>query len=145
MKTLKLVLFGMALMIAGFAQSQVSVNIQIGKPPHWGVVGYPEARYYYLPDIESYYDIHDAVFIYYNGHNWIRRAHLPSRYKNYDLRNCYKVVMTGYRGNTPFIYYNTYRTRFAPAHRVRNQRIYEDRFDNRHHEEMERRENYSKT
>jgi hypothetical protein len=37
--------------------SQVSVNVNIGSPPLWGPSGYSNIDYYYLPDVQAYYDI----------------------------------------------------------------------------------------
>ena len=59
MKTLKIFIIGFVLLLAGSTQAQVSVRLNIGTPPQWGPVGYDNARYYYLPDIECYYDINN--------------------------------------------------------------------------------------
>jgi len=117
MKTLKLFLFAAALFIAGAMQAQVSVNVNIGTAPQWGPAGYSDARYYYLPDVEAYYDINNSRFIYYDGRTWVRRAYLPSRYRNYDLYNGYKVVMTDYRGNTPYQYHKSYKVKYKKGYR----------------------------
>ena len=122
MKTLKLIVFGIVLFIAGSIQAQLSVNINIGSPPQWGPVGYSEARYYYLPDVESYYDVQSSRFIFYNGRAWVRSAYLPSRYRNYDLYNGYKVVMTDYRGNSPYRYFKQHKYKYAKGYRGQSQR-----------------------
>ena len=87
MKALKLFAIGMVLLLASAVQAQVSVNVTLPTPPPWGPVGYSEARYYYLPDVEAYYDVPSSMFIYYNRGAWIHRAYLPGRYRNYDLYN----------------------------------------------------------
>jgi len=117
MKTIKLIIFSLALCIAGFAHAQVSVNINLGSPPMWGPAGYADAQYYYLPDVYSYYDIHSSMFIYQSGGMWVHRAYLPSRYRNYDLYNGYKVVMTDYRGNKPYEHYKEHKTKYAKGYR----------------------------
>jgi hypothetical protein len=38
--------------------------------------------YYYLPDIQAYYDIRASQLIHYGGRNWARP--LPRQYRNYD-------------------------------------------------------------
>ncbi|MDO9152563.1 MAG: hypothetical protein Q7U47_02445, partial [Paludibacter sp.] len=85
MKALKLIVVGIVLFLAIPANSQISVNVNIGTPPQWGPVGNSDVKYYYLPDVESYYDVPSAMFIYYDRGKWIRRAHLPAQYRNYDL------------------------------------------------------------
>jgi len=67
MKTLKFVVVGMMLILAGALQGQSSVRVHIGTPPAWGPAGYNNVRYYYLPDVEAYYDVQTAMFIYMSG------------------------------------------------------------------------------
>lgn len=122
MKTLKLILFGTALFIAGALQAQVSVNVHLGRAPQWGPVGHSDARYYYLPDVEAYYDIQTSRFIYYDGRTWVHRTYLPARYRNYDLYSGYKVVMTDYRGNTPYLHHKDYKMKYAKGYRGQAQR-----------------------
>ena len=101
----KLVFASVLFMSVFFAQAQVSINVNIGTPPSWGPQGYDDSRYYYLPDIDVYYDVNQSVFIYDNGGKWMREKRLPSRYRNYDLYSGYKVVLTDYRGDAPYSYH----------------------------------------
>jgi hypothetical protein len=113
MKTLKLIVLAMGLFIAGSSHAQVSVNVNIGSPPMWGPVGYADVQYYYLPDVYAYYDIHSSMFIYQSGGVWVHRTYLPSRYRNYDLYNGYKVVMSDYHGSRPYYHHSDYKRRYA--------------------------------
>lgn len=106
----------MLLFSAIAAQAQVSVNVNIGSPPLWGPVGYTEVQYYYLPDVEAYYDVHSSMFIYFAGGAWIHRASLPSRYRSYDLYGGYKVVMTDYRGDAPYTHFKEYKTKYKKGY-----------------------------
>ncbi|MBK5286568.1 MAG: hypothetical protein JJE25_14325 [Bacteroidia bacterium] len=116
MKTLKLIAIGIVLLFATEAKAQVDVSVTIGSPPLWGPVGYTDVRYYYLPDVYAYYDIQTSMFIYYGGGVWVHRAYLPSRYSSYDLYSGYKVVMTDYRGDTPYSNYAEYKTKYAKGY-----------------------------
>lgn len=122
MKTLRLMVFGMMLILAGSLQGQLSVRVHIGTPPAWGPAGYNSVHYYYLPDIESYYDVNNSMFIYYQGNRWIHSRTLPYRYRNYDLYGGYKVVMNDYRGNRPYDHFREYRTKYAKGYRGHAQR-----------------------
>ena len=122
MKKIKLIAFLTALLIASSMQGQISVSLNIGNPPQWGPVGYAEARNYYLPDVEAYYDIQSSRFIYLSGGTWVHRTYLPTRYRNYDLYNGYKVVMTDYRGHQPYSYYKQHRVKYAKGYRGHEQR-----------------------
>lgn len=127
MKALKLFVTGMALFLAGTMQAQVSVSMTLPAPPPWGPVGYSEARYYYLPDVEAYYDVQSSMFIYYNRGAWIHRAHLAGPYRNYDLYGGYKVVMTDYHGNAPYNNFKEYQMRYRKGYRGEAQRTIRER------------------
>ena len=85
-----------------FAQAQVSINVNIGTPPSWGPEGNDNSRYYYLPDIDTYYDVAKSQYIYENKGKWIRQKNLPSKNRQYDLYKGYKVVLTDYKGDAPY-------------------------------------------
>jgi len=121
MKAIKLFVVAIMLVFTGSIQSQISVNVHIGTPPSWGPAGYNSVRYYYLPDIESYYDVQNSMFIYMSGNTWIRRAYLPARYKNYDLYRSYKVVMNDYHGNQPYTHYKEYKIKYAKGYKGKTQ------------------------
>ncbi len=132
MKTLKFIAFGIVLFLASTMQAQVSVSIHLGTPPQWGPQGYSEARYYYLPDVEAYYDVRTSRFIYLDGRTWVHRTYLPTRYRNYDLYHGYKVVMNNYHGNTPHQYYKEYKVKYAKGYRGNDQRNIGHRPEIRH-------------
>lgn len=129
MKTLKLIAIGLALLFTNVSNAQVAVNINIGTTPAWGPVGYTETRYYYLPDIETYYDVQLGRFIYYEG-GWVQRAYLPVRYKNYDLYGGYKVVLTDYNGSTPYILFKEHKNKYYKGYRKDNQKTFGERPSN---------------
>lgn len=142
MKTIKL-FTGLAIIAASSIQAQVSVNVNIGtppppvvvvekpkviiaSPPEWGPVGYDNMQYYYLPDIQVYYDIRLAEFIYYGQNKWIRAKRLPSYCRNYDLYNGYKVVLTNYRGKTPYVYFNSHKVKYYKGYKGKPQKCRRD-------------------
>jgi hypothetical protein len=127
MKTLKLIILGIVLIFAGSAHAQVSVSLNIGSPPMWGPVGYTDVQYYYLPDVEAYYDVNSSMFIYYSGRTWVHRSYLPSRYRNYDLYGGYKVVMNDYHGNTPYAHFREYRMKYKRGYHGDMQRTIGER------------------
>lgn len=122
MKGLKLIIVGLVLLISTSVQSQTTVNVNIGTAPQWGPVGYSGARYYYLPDVESYYDIQTAMFIYNVNGNWKRKKYLPTRYKNYDLYRGYKVVMVDYYGTKPYYNFKTYKVKYKKGYQGKAQK-----------------------
>ena len=118
MKTFKYLLAGTFLVCYAFSSAQVSVNVNVGIPA-WGVPVTTE-RYYYIPDIETYYDIPSREYIYLNNGLWVRSVSVPTIYRHYDFYRGRKVIINDYRGNAPYAYYNVHRVKYVPArpHRV---------------------------
>lgn len=127
MRTIKLAIAGLFLLVANATQAQVSINVNIGSPPAWGPVGYSEMEYYYLPDIEAYYDVRASQFIYFGGGKWVRTTYLPRQYRNYDLYGGYKVVLTDYHGRTPYTYFDRHKVRYYKGYHGAPQRPYKPR------------------
>ena len=103
-------------------QAQVSVNVNIGSPPAWGPVGYSSVDYYYLPDIQAYYDIRATQFIYFGGGKWIRSRNLPNQYRNYNLYNGYKVVLNDYHGSRPYSNFKTHKAKYYKGYKGKPQK-----------------------
>ena len=98
------------------AESQIHVNINIGSQPIWGPVGYDYAQYYYLPDLDVYYDVPRQQFVYFDLGRWIFASSLPSRYGRYDLFNSYKVVVNDRDPWLRHTYYRDHYYRFRGQH-----------------------------
>jgi len=121
MKKLKLIAVGIFLFVSGLMQAQVSANVTIGAPPLWGPVGYTNVQYYYLPDVQAYYDIRASQFIYINNGIWIRSRYLPGPYRNYDLYSGYKVVLTDYHGSYPYYFFNSHKAKYHKGYKGKPQ------------------------
>lgn len=130
MKKLKLIVIGILFFIVATIEAQVSVNINLGSPPSWGPVGYSNVEYYYLPDIESYYDIQNSQFICLNHGKWYRYRHLPSAYRHYDLYNGYKVVLNDYRGSRPYSYFKNHKVKYYKGYKGKPQKNIGNRNNN---------------
>jgi hypothetical protein len=121
MKTLKLLAIGIILLVSSSIQAQVSVNLNRDSS-FLGPFGYAQAEYYYLPDVQAYYDIRASQFVYFGNNRWVRSRYLPRQYRNYDLYNGYKVVLNGYHGNRPYAHYRNHRQRYSANYRNHSQR-----------------------
>jgi hypothetical protein len=123
MKTLKLIIAGIILLAsANTMQAQVSVNVNLGSPPAWGPAGYSAVDYYYLPDVEAYYDVRATQFIYFGGGKWIRSRNLPNQYRNYNLYNGYKVVLNDYHGSRPYSNFKTHKAKYYKGYKGKPQK-----------------------
>src|SRR3970282_901572 len=122
MKTLKLIAVGIILLVSSTTQAQVSVSLNIGTAPSWGPSGYAEAEYYYLPDVQAYFDIRASQFIYFGSGRWVRSRYLPRQYRNYDLYHGYKVVLNDYHGRAPYTHYKQQQAKYYKGYKGKPQR-----------------------
>ena len=82
--------------------------------PDWGVAGSENARYYYIPDIDSYYDISSKNFVYMNNGQWTKSTDVPAAYKEVDLYDSYKVVL---HDEEPFKEYDKVKVKYAKGYK----------------------------
>jgi hypothetical protein len=92
------------------AQVRIGVNVNIGTRPSWGLPGNYAGDYYYMPEIDTYYDIPHRQFIYLQGRNWVFANELPYMYRGYDLNRGYKVMINEPR---PYLRGDVYRSRYS--------------------------------
>lgn len=64
-------------------------------PPPWAPQydNVEEVRYYYLPDVEMYYDVWEHEYIYLNNGNWVFTTAFPGYYSDYDVNTAFVVVL----------------------------------------------------
>ncbi|WP_157580310.1 hypothetical protein [Segetibacter koreensis] len=112
MKSFKKTWFSIALVTALAAAtscdtpSYVEGGVHYVNPP-WAPAYYPGVRYYYLPDIEVYYDLSRQQFVYFGNGQWIFSPALPSIYAGYDLFNGF-VVALNFRVFQPWMRHHYY-------------------------------------
>jgi hypothetical protein len=125
MKALKLLTIGTLLFF--FIQSKAQFPEQTKTPPPWGLAGLTETRYYYLPGIESYYDIETSQFLYRSKGSWVSRSTLPVRYRKYNLYKGYKAVMTDYHVNAPYTHFEDHKKKYPKKYKGASQKTIGDR------------------
>jgi hypothetical protein len=91
------------------ADAQIRISLNIGSQPEWGPTGYDHADYYYMPDIDAYYDVNAHQYVYYENNIWVHNAALPPRY-HFDRYHSYKVVVNQ---PTPWVHHADIRARYA--------------------------------
>jgi hypothetical protein len=99
-------------------------------PPDWAPPYDSPAgvQYYYIPDIECYYDVWHHEFVYMENGNWIFSPILPPMYAGYDLMHGHIVILDRHV-HQPWMHHELYMTHYP--------RYY-------HHETYPAREGYSR-
>jgi hypothetical protein len=105
------------------AQVRIGINFNIGNQPVWGPVGYNYAAYYYLPDIDVYYNVAQRQYIYLQSGRWRFSSSLPYRARNFNIYNSHKVVINESR---PYLKHSFYKQKYANYIGDHNQPIIRD-------------------
>ncbi|MBF9224210.1 hypothetical protein [Hymenobacter ruricola] len=97
----------LALVVAPQAQAQVSVNVNTA-PPAWGPPVPQGTQFYYIPEIDGYYDLYAQQYIVFQNGQWVA---LPYNAVGYDPYAFHPVIID-YRGRQPWVYVNAHRDRY---------------------------------
>jgi hypothetical protein len=108
------------------AQVSVGVRINLDSQPAWGPTGYDYVEYYYLPDIDVYYSVPLHRYYYFHRGRWIWGSSLPSRYRQYNVYNSFKVVANE---REPWRRAKFYRDKYSPYKGRHDQQIIRDSRD----------------
>jgi len=111
------------------AQIHINLGLNIGSQPDWGPVGYDHADYYYMPDIDTYYDVPNHQYVYMQNNAWVHAAALPSQYRNYDLYHGYKVVVNQ---RNPWEHQADVRAKYSKFKGQHNQQVIRDSHDKKY-------------
>lgn len=86
--------------------ADIGINIRL---PFWAPAyeHVDRVRYYYLPDIECYYDVWNQEFAYLEDGNWMFAASLPPLYSWYDFNNPFVVVLD-WNVHEPWMHHHFY-------------------------------------
>lgn len=90
-----------------YPSTDITINIDL--QPAWGPIGYDYAAYYYMPEINVYYDVNHSRFYYSSGNRWLAVEYLPPSYRIYDLFKIYKVVLNY---DNPWEYNRSHRSQY---------------------------------
>lgn len=121
MKKLKLFVFG--LLFIATSQAQIDVKVNLGTPPVWAPANRVATQYYYLPEVDSYYDVPASRFIYAKNGTWVRSERLPARYSNYNLKRGKVVYLTDYKGKTPYVFNKKHKVKYVTTKYNKPRRI----------------------
>jgi hypothetical protein len=116
------------------SKAQVSLSVHIGSPPVWAPPAYAHTtRYYYIPEIDSYYDAQDHGYYYNNGPGWVFSASLPGIYASYNIGSLHHIRVN-YYGSRPYTYFAPQRTVYVERyHPVRYREVERGHYDNGNH------------
>lgn len=114
----------------------INISINIGRQPAWGPVGYDYVDYYYMPDINCYYNVNMGLFYYFDRGGWVSSQYLPYGYRDYDMYSMYKVVLNV---SNPWRYNQIHCRDYARYKGHRTQVIIRDSRDNRYRDSRNNR------
>ncbi|QJX46950.1 hypothetical protein HMJ29_08390 [Hymenobacter taeanensis] len=91
------------------AQAQVQIQVGINQP-YWGPPVPQGVQYYYIPEIDGYYDLYSQSYLFFDPvyGAWVSSPVLPRAYASYDPRFFHPVVIQ-YVGRQPWGYLRDHR------------------------------------
>jgi hypothetical protein len=98
-------------LLAYTAPAQAQVQIQVGiNQPYWGPPVPQGVQYYYIPEIDGYYDLYNQSYLFFDPvyGAWVSSPVLPRAYAGYDPRFFHPVVIQ-YVGHQPWGYLRDHR------------------------------------
>lgn len=104
MKKFQLILMTTILLFVLKTTAQISVNINLGSRPVYHPQTYyyeDNVDYYFLPEIEAYFDNRNGFYIYYSSNRWMRSQYLPQNCGDFNINRCQKIAIL-YHGNAPY-------------------------------------------
>ncbi|MBN2755970.1 MAG: hypothetical protein JXR51_02260 [Bacteroidales bacterium] len=122
-------------MLSQKSNAQISLKINIVSQPIWGPEGYDYVEYYYLPEIDVYYNVARHRYIYMSHNQWIVSLQLPPHYRSFDVYHARKVIINEQR---PYLRHDHFKQKYAHSNDYSNQRSIRDSNDekyykNKHH------------
>lgn len=128
----KLFILILVFFLASTLSAQVSfgISLNLNSQPAWGPTGYDYVENYYLPDVDIYYNVPTNRYYYYDGRSWRYSMNLPSRYRNYDLYNSYKVVVNE---RSPWRNHNSYKNKYSSFKGKHDQQPIRDSRDSKYY------------
>jgi hypothetical protein len=78
--------------------------------PLWGPVGYDYVEFYYIPDIDAYYHVPGAQYIYLVKKKWVLVKDIPERFKDFNFYSAHKVVINEPK---PYMNYKANKVKYA--------------------------------
>ena len=130
MKYIYVLMTAVFLSMTADAQISIQLGFNIDRQPIWGPAGYDHVEYYYLPDIEVYYNVPRHRFYYYEQGRWISGTSLPSRYREFDFYHAYKVVINE---PSPYRHHKMYLTKYYSYRGRHDQQPIRDSRDERYY------------
>jgi hypothetical protein len=99
-----------SLFMSTSSQAQVRINVQIGAPVVQQSWYDYDDDYYYMPDVNAYYNVRRRVYVYQDNGAWCYGNNLPGRYNGYTYGSGRYVRV---RERSPFSRNDYYRRQYA--------------------------------
>lgn len=80
-------------------------------------------RYYYYPNLEAYYDLHETVYIYKIDGKWKSTKYLSPNYRGYSIYNKHFEIIKGLVTDDPTVMYEIHKKKYLQYHSCREMKL----------------------
>ncbi len=112
MKKIALLTMGILLFSSEYAQSQIKLGTANECLQERGINNIVEMRYYYYPNLQTYYDTQKGLYISCQKGNWVTSEFLDVNSHGYCLKNGNYKKIKGYSGDEPYTLLKEHKTQY---------------------------------
>lgn len=102
----------MALLASASVQAQASVTTEIQAMVEEESLPAVGVRYYYYPNLDSYFDTRENMYLFQENGQWVKAREIKSGYRGYSIFNNVRVAITDYHGDRPYTKLEEHRKQF---------------------------------
>lgn len=112
MKTNTFLTMGALLFSLQYVQSQIKLDSPNESLIETGINNIVEMRYYYYPNLQTYYDTQKGLYISCEKGNWVTSKFLNTNARGYSLKNGNFKKIKGYTGDEPYTLLKDHKLQF---------------------------------
>lgn len=102
MKKITLLAVGIFFFITQNTTAQINMNDATGTIKKTGINNFVPIRYYYYPNLQTYYDTKNGLYISLQNGNWITSEKLDLTTRGYCIKNGAHENIKDYDGDEPY-------------------------------------------
>lgn len=112
---------GILLIATSYTYSQEVKTDAVVKDEKQSTESTMKFRYYYYPNLKTYYDVFDDVYIYKEKDQWVKRKQMQANSRGYSMSNNVYVPLKDYLGEDPYQFIEQHQKDFPANYKSRKQ------------------------
>lgn len=119
MKTITFLTMGMLIFSSQYTVAQIKLDASNDQLQAVAVNSLVEMRYYYYPNLETYFDTQKGLYLSCEKGKWVSSEFLNLNNRGYSLKNGNFKMLQGYAGDEPYTLIKEHKLQFPPDYSSR--------------------------